>query len=466
MWNGSTGLLAGEIPNAVGGGGLRGLAVSPDATRAVVWGGLDDVGLWDLASRRELRHLKTFDRVRVAGFSPDGATMFAVHGASVSLHHAVDGADAGHVSGTVLLHAVIGPDGTFLAAGSDDGRRVELWDTQTPSKSLGSLSTRGGVRRVAMSGDGKWLAAISDAPAPAPRFMLWSIGASRRAAAYDRLRMDVLDVMIVSAQFFGAVQPSKTLGLITGSSDGVVRVWTCKDSAEWQLISSLRGHSGPVRDVAISADMNKMASVGDDGTVRVWIRDPGDVISSPSWHPLSIARGHKGSVLKVRFTADGHRLVTIGEDGSAMLWDTEPNAEIATAMPRFNRGSLDVGPPRVELIRNGPAALFSPRAVTLLEKGLNSFCGSPLAVVGVAVRSPDGLRQVTGDIHGVVRVLDTSTGAILSEIRDHMCHVTAIAFSRDGKVFATSSGDGTLRLYALRVPELVALARSRFPAVR
>jgi WD40 repeat protein len=409
--------------------------------------------------------LKTFDQVRVAGFSPDGATMFTVHGATVSLYRAVDGSDAGRVNGSVLRQAVIGPDGTFLAAGSDDGRRVEMWDTQTPSKSLGSISTGGPVLRVLLSGDGKWLAAVSDTPAPAPGFKLWSIDASKTAVAYDRLGMDVLDVKILSAQFFGSAQPMEPLGLITGSSDGVVRVWTCKASGEWQLVSSLRGHSGPVLDVAISRDMQKMASVGDDSTVRLWIRDPGDVIKSPSWHPLSIARGHKGKVSKVRFAADGHHVVTIGEDGSAMLWNVEPEAEIATAMPRFNRNFLDSGPPRVELIRNGPAALFSDRDVTLLEKGLEPVCGV-LAFVSAPVTSPDGRHQVTGDRDGVVKVLDTRTGEVLSEIRDHTCHVTAIAFSRDGKVFATSSADGTLRLYALRVPELVALARSRFPVVR
>jgi hypothetical protein len=55
--------------------------------------------------------------------------------------------------------------------------------------------------------------------------------------------------------------------LASGGLDGTIRLW---ETPTGQLVSTLQGHTGGVRSVALSADGWVLASGGDDGTVRLW----------------------------------------------------------------------------------------------------------------------------------------------------------------------------------------------------
>src|SRR5262249_4837652 len=155
----------------------------------------------------------------------------------------------------------------------------------------------------------KWLVALSGAQAPG--LTLWDITDPRNPAVYNGLRLDVIDVRVECALFFPC-----SLRLVMGSSDGVVRVWMKGggDEGEWELVSSLRGHTGPVHDVTVSRAEDRVVSAGSDGTVRVWVKKPAGLFSRESWHASSVARGHHGPVSKVRLGADGRRMVTVGRE--------------------------------------------------------------------------------------------------------------------------------------------------------
>jgi len=59
--------------------------------------------------------------------------------------------------------------------------------------------------------------------------------------------------------------------------------------------------------------------------------------------------------------------------------------------------------------------------------------------------SPDSNLIATGSYHdGTLRLVDTTTGKLLSEIQVSMFGVGAVAFSPDGKYLVTPSNDGML----------------------
>ena len=47
-------------------------------------------------------------------------------------------------------------------------------------------------------------------------------------------------------------------------------------------VLSFTGHDGDINDVAFSADGSRLASTGDDGTLKVWDASTGRLVSSLS----------------------------------------------------------------------------------------------------------------------------------------------------------------------------------------
>jgi WD domain, G-beta repeat len=106
--------------------------------------------------------------------------------------------------------------------------------------------------------------------------------------------------------------------IASGGDDGTVRLWTLdgKPAAE-----PFEGHKGGVYSVAFSPDGTRIASGGFDGTVRLWTLD-----GKPAAEPFT---GHKGGVNTVAFSPDGTRIASGGDDGTVRLWtlDGNPAAE-------------------------------------------------------------------------------------------------------------------------------------------
>jgi WD40 repeat protein len=95
--------------------------------------------------------------------------------------------------------------------------------------------------------------------------------------------------------------------LASAGEDGTVRVW---DAAAGREALTLRGHQGGVRGVAFSRDGARLASAGIDGTVRVW--------DAAAGRAALTLRGHQGWVYAVAFSPDEARLASAGEDGTGL----------------------------------------------------------------------------------------------------------------------------------------------------
>ena len=64
--------------------------------------------------------------------------------------------------------------------------------------------------------------------------------------------------------------------------------------------------------MAFSGDGQRIASAGDDGTLRTWHAATGEA--------LLTLRGHEGWVSSVAFSSDGQRIASAGYDGTLRTW--------------------------------------------------------------------------------------------------------------------------------------------------
>lgn len=180
-----------------------------------------------------------------------------------------------------------------------------------------------------------------------------------------------------------------------------------------------------VRFVAFTPDGSLLATANFDNAVRIY--------DAKSWKRLAYGfqatGGHTAGVNSLSFSGDGKLLATAGLDKTARVWD------VAEAV---NRQRVAEGNQTVTM---------GPRVVCE---------GFEQGVFAVAM-SPDGRRLVTGGQDGSVRLWNVpaiKAGATTrigidksNKLSGHGITVECLAYSRDGKRFASGSWDNTAKLY-------------------
>jgi WD40 repeat protein len=231
------------------------------------------------------------------------------------------------------------------------------------------------------------------------------------------------------------------------------------DPSSGEILLSLSGHKKDVVSVTFSRDGKYLATGGADYAVRLWNASNGD--------PLHVLEGHSAAVGGLAFTPDAKFLMTSSEDGTLNIWDVA-TGELLRSIPEFTIYNVSFSPDgkrmAVTTLSNGLQVWMFPsdsaelisfdenQAVFTIPEGndgIFSRDGKWLAALSLSTASANAIK-----------LWDADTGREALALIGHTDWVMDLAFSPDGERLASTSLDGTVRLWSLTPGQEIVSVRS------
>ncbi|MFZ5879213.1 MAG: hypothetical protein ACOY0R_07575 [Chloroflexota bacterium] len=206
-------------------------------------------------------------------------------------------------------------------------------------------------------------------------------------------------------------------------------------------------HAGAAWSVSFSPSGQRVASVGLDGSLKVWDTITGRLLKTVS--VLAPAPDHFGAT-SAAFSPNGRQLAVATGDGRVLLFDSSTWEQVdARQMQAGPIWGLAFSPDGALLISSGQEGAqvwnLSDQTVQFLLDGHNGE-------VGAVAFSPDGTRIATAGADGLVILWDAGTRRPLQRLAGHTGQVSSLAFSPDGKRLATAGEDRTILLWDISLP--------------
>ncbi|MBD2044150.1 WD40 repeat domain-containing protein [Coleofasciculus sp. FACHB-64] len=237
--------------------------------------------------------------------------------------------------------------------------------------------------------------------------------------------------------------------IASASLDQTVKLWRVEGGTP----QTLSGHTKGVWRVRYSpSEGNMIASGSIDHTVRLWKADNGEFL-----RPLI---GHTDVVYDLSFSPDSKRIATASWDGTIKIWDTATGKELKTLenlgeQDKIN--SLDFAGTGQTLASGG----YKDGSVKLwdLNTGTSTIIGQHNKQVNCVRFSPSGQFLASSSDDGTIKLW--KHGQPLTSIKAHEKFIYGLAFSPDEEMLASVSTDGFIKLWKIDGTQLKTLVAHR-----
>ena len=446
---------------------VNGVNFNLDGTILVSGSSDGTIKLWNVKTGKILITLKGHTKgIACVKFSPDNSILASGSlDGTIKLWNIKDYRETNtiHVNSNGVNDLDFSFDSKTLVSGGRDGS-LKLWDVRTGKEiktlqeaSLGKYFPES-IFSVNFNPNGSKLIVGTNFS-----FKLWNVENGKNL--YEKPGSDIR----VTATF----SPNGEIFAI-GSGEGGIHFLRSENGEDIQKIEASESSWG-VNCIDFSPDGQIVASGNWNGIIELWNVENGQKIKS--------FQGHRGNINSIDFSPDGKILASGGEDNSIRFWDIVGNDNVFIHSYPFNK---------VKFNKDG-MILGSNRSVWLLSNN-NQFNSKKLFDLETNTIDFDqeGKLLFSGNVDGTITVWSIKDGQIIysssnntkTEIEDISLHpnnkwiaigtgrlgiamklqkqnikndniilsehpnrVSQVKFSPDGKIFASSSIDGVIKLW-------------------
>jgi WD40 repeat protein/serine/threonine protein kinase len=434
IWDARTG---GLVSTFSGPGTLDRIAFHPDDSKLALASAGGDVLIWNASTGAELlRRPMHRGKVWALAFSPDGKTV-----ASAGADGAVKVWDSttGQISRDFAAHeqdahsVAFHPTRPMIASGSSD-TTVKLWDLVTGTEIRTLKGHKHAVLCVAFNPDGESLVSASGNG----NLKIWDFTSGRITQSLTSDTGGILNV----------VYSPDARYLAKAGKDGSVRLWHLNTGVERM---AFRGHANPVECVAFSPDCQRVTSVSPgDGVAKVW-----DLTRHPEH--ATFARTDK-DVEAIVFADQGNQLMSVTASGKLQVWDASTGMLIAERLFALHKSAVSPAVPVAFSMDGKYLAARSEHDASVVKSWRTTgaeaavFQGHAHPVCCVRF-SPDTRFLATGACTSdqasaayEVKIWDAGTGKSLAS-RTGKGRIFNIAFDPGSRIVAWSGQGGRITLW-------------------
>jgi WD40 repeat protein len=265
--------------------------------------------------------------------------------------------------------------------------------------------------------------------------------------------------------------------------------------SQWQLISTLKGHTAAVNSLAFSPDGQKLVSGSDDRTVNLWklttkkrfysFFGAKDGISAVSFSPngkeiaassldrtvtswkvddrqllrsflyLNSATSHSNVVNSIAYSPNGQTLASGSADCTVRLWSSSSGKINKTLDGHTDTVFTIAYSPNGQTLASGSADCTIRLWQINLSEDSQILTGHTGWVNTIAI-SPDGRILASGSTDRTIKIWNLNTGDEITTHRHHQAGIRSLAISTDNRTIASLDCDGLLRIWDLHKGEIQA----------
>jgi len=333
-----------------------------------------------------------------------------------------------------VLHVSYSPDGQRLASGGGD-TTVRFWDVSSSTPKHTCRGHRHHVLCTAWSPDGKRFASADYTG----EIRLWDPATGKQAGSVLRGHKKW-----VTAMSWEPLHRNPACErLVSASKDCTIKIFNARTGS---CEVSMSGHSDSVESVKWGG-VGLIYSGSRDRTIKVWAaegegRELGKLVRTLSGH------GHRVNTLALSceyvcrtgyFDHSGRHIADLEEARTAAQARYDKNGGGSSAeVERLVSGSDDF-----------TLMIWSP---TEGKKPIARLTGHQQGVNHIAF-SPDGRYFASASFDKKVKVWDGRTGAFIATLTGHVSAVYQVAWSTDSRLLISASKDSTAKVWDLKKPK-------------